>query len=143
MSQSQIVPKHLWIVGILGLLWDLVGVYDYLMTQTRNEAYLAKFTPEQLEYFTSFPVWFEFFWAIAIWGGVLGCVLLLLRKKLATMVLLVSFASMCLTAVYSYGLSNGMEVMGSEGLIFTIIIFFIALGLWLYARAMQQRNVLT
>lgn len=142
MAERQPTPKHLWIVGILALLWDLMGAYDYLMTQTKNEAYMARFEPAALEYFYGFPVWFEFFWAVAIWGGVLGSVLLLLRRCLAVPVFLASFVSVIVTTIYSYGMSNGMEVMGATGLIFTVAILAIALFLWLYSRAMQKRDVL-
>ena len=34
-------PAHLWIVGILSLLWNCFGAYDYLMTRMRNMDYLA------------------------------------------------------------------------------------------------------
>ena len=142
MVERQPTPKHLWIVGVLTLLWNLGGAYDYLMTQTKNEAYMAKFTPEQLEYFYGFPMWFEFFWAIAIWGSIVGCVLLLLRRCLAVPVFAASFVSVIVTTIYSYGMSNGMEVMGMTGLIFTVAILVIALFLVLYARAMQKRDVL-
>ena len=142
MSKTGSVPKHLWIVGIVTLLWNLMGAYDYLMTQTRNEAYMAKFEQAQLDYYNAFPTWVEFFWALAVWGGVVGSVLLLLRKRLAVPVFLVSFASMVINAVYNFGLSNGMEVMGATGFGFTVVIFFVALGLVLYARAMQGRGVL-
>ena len=143
MTQSTETPKHLWVVGIITLLWNMMGAYDYLMTQTRNEAYMAKFEPAQLEYFYGFPVWVEAFWALAVWGGVCGSILLLLRKRLAVTVLAVSFAAMVLTSIYNFGLSNGMEIMGTTGFIFTIVIFLVALGVWLYARAMQARSVLT
>jgi hypothetical protein len=136
-------PVHLWIVGAVSLLWNLVGAYDYLMTQTQNEAYMAKFTPEQLEYFYGFPMWVETFWALAVWGSVLGSILLLLRKGLAVPVFAVSFVSMVITAVYNYGLSNGLELMGGGALVFSLVIFVIALGLFLYARAMRARHVLT
>ena len=142
MSRLAPTPKHLWIIGILAVLWNLMGVYDYLMTQTENEAYLAKFDQAQLDYFYSFPIWVEVFWALAIWGAMAGCVLLLMRKRLAVPVFLGSLVSMVITAVYNFGLSRGMEVMGAGGLIFTIAIFFIALGLWLYSKAMAARNVL-
>lgn len=136
-------PRHLWIVGVVGLLWNLGGVYDYLMTQTENEAYMAKFTPEQLDYFYGFPVWVTAAWAIAVWGGVLGAVLLLMRRKLAAPVLLVSWVAMILTTINTIG-SNGFEVMGGAGpMAFTAAIFVIAGALWLYARAMAARNVLT
>ena len=83
-----------------------------------------------------------FFWALAVWGSVLGSILLLLRKRLAAPVFLASFVSMVINAIYNFGFSGGMEVMGSTGLIFTVVIFFVALGLWLYSRAMQARGVL-
>jgi hypothetical protein len=143
MSSAIKAPKHLLIIAIVTLLWNLVGAYDYLMTVSENEAYLAQFTPEQLEYFTSFPMWVSFTWPIAIWGGVLGCILLLLKKHLAVPVFLVSLVSMVLTAVYNYGMSEGMDVMGTGGFIFTMVIFLVALGLWLYSRAMHARGILT
>jgi hypothetical protein len=136
-------PKHLWIVGVLALLWNAVGAFDYLMTQTQNEAYMKQFTTEQLEFFYGFPTWLVALWAIAVWGSVLGAILLLMRKALAVPVFLAAFIAMCLTAVHNFLLSNGLEVMGQEALIFTVVIFLIALGLWLYARAMQKRGVLT
>lgn len=136
-------PKHLWIIGVLALLWNAVGALDYLMTQTKNEAYMEQFTTEQLEFFYGFPTWLVALWAIAVWGGVLGAILLLMRKKLAVMVFLVSFVAMVLTSIQNFVLSNGLEVMGGAGVGFSVVIFLIALGLWLYARAMQKRGVLT
>ena len=135
-------PWHLWVVGILGVLWDSVGAFDYLMTQTRNESYMSQFTPEQLEFFYGFPTWVVAFWALAVWGGLLGTVLLLLRKSLAAPVLLGSLLAMVATSIHNYVLSNGLEVSGGAGLAFSGLIFLVALGLWLYARAMTRRGVL-
>lgn len=135
-------PWHLWVVGILVLLWDVVGAYDYLMTQTQNESYMGQFTPEQLEYFYGFPTWAVAFWALAVWGGLLGAVLLLLRKRFAAPVLLGSFVSMAITAVYNFVLSEGLEVMGTTGAVFTAVIFCVALGVWFYARTMVKKGVL-
>jgi len=143
MSKALAAPKHLWIIGIITLLWNMIGAFDYLMTQTENESYMAKFEPSQLDYFYNFPTWLVVFWALAVWGSVIGSILLLLRKRLAVQVFMVSFASMVITAIYNFGFSNGMEVMGSTGLVFTVVIFFVALGLWLYARAMHLRGVLS
>lgn len=139
---TQRAPWHLWLVGGLGLLWDSMGAFDYLMTQTQNESYMSRFTPEQLEFFYGFPAWLVAFWAIAVWGGVVGTLLLLLRKRHAVPVLLASFLAMMVTAVHNFFLSNGLEVMSAVDLMFSGLIFVIALGLWLYARAMARRGVL-
>jgi len=142
MARTAATPKHLWIIAIVTLLWNAMGAFDYLMTQTENEQYMAKFTPEQLEYFYGFPMWFEVFWALAVWGSVLGSVMLLLRNRFAVPVFAVSFVSMVITSVYSYGFSNGFELVGAGGLAFSLVIFVVALGLWLYSRAMAARGVL-
>ena len=42
---------------------------------------MGQFSPEQLEFFYGFPTWLVAFWAIAVWGGVLGVVLLLIAQK--------------------------------------------------------------
>jgi hypothetical protein len=120
-----------------------MGAWDYLMTQTQNEAHMSGFTPEQLEFFYGFPAWVVAFWAMAVWGGVLGSVLLLLRKKLAVGVFLVSFLSMVVTTIHNFGLSNGLEVMGDPfSLVFSAVIFVVALLLFLYARTMKNRGAL-
>lgn len=136
-------PKHLWIVGILSLLWNCMGAFDYLMTQTRNEAYLAQFTEAQLEYFLNFPAWVEGSWAIAVWGALVGSILLLLANRWAVWVFLVSLVAMFVTTIHNYFLSNGLEIMGDPfSIVFSIVIAVVAIALYLYARAMAAKGVL-
>lgn len=137
---GQRAPWHLWLVGIMGLLWNSVGAFDYVMTQTRNEAYIERF--EQLEALGGLPTWLVAFWALAVWGGALGALFVLLRKRLAVPVLLVSLVSMIVSAIHNFSSANGLYEAGGTGAGFVLVIFFIALGLWLYARAMSQRGVL-
>lgn len=142
-SEAPRAPWHLWVIGIVALLWNTMGAFDYLMTQTKNEAYMSQFTAEQLEYFYGFPAWVDASWAFAVWGGLLGVVLLLLRKGLALSVLLFSLVAMVVTTVYNFGLSNGLEVMGGASVVaFTALIFLISAALVFYARAMRARGVL-
>jgi len=104
---------------------------------------MSAFTPEQLEYFYGFPTWVVAAWAIAVWGGVLGALLLLLRKRHAVWVFLVSFVAMVLTTIHNYVLSDGLKIFTDAGTkIFTAVIFLVALALFLYARAMSKRGVL-
>ena len=143
MQPSRRAPWHLWAIGIVALLWNAMGARDFVMTQTKNEAYMSGFTSEQLEFFYGFPFWLVAVWAIAVWGGVLGALLLLLRKRLAVPVFLASFVAMVITTIHNYGFSNGLEVIGDPfSLSFTAVIFLIALALFLYARAMQKREIL-
>lgn len=143
-SSRTKVPWHLWLIGVIALLWNAVGAFDYYMSQTKNEAYMKMFTPEQLEFFYSFPSWSVALWAIAVWGGVLGCILLLLRNKLAVCVFLISLIGMVINTIYIYAFTNGMQVMGDPiSLAFSVAIFLVAVFLYFYSKNMQARNIIT
>ena len=104
---------------------------------------MAAFTPEQLVFFYGFPTWVVAAWALAVWGGVIGSILLLLRRGEAVWVFLASFIAMVMTTIHNFVFSNGMEVMGDTfSLVFSALIFVVALALFLYARAMKQQGVL-
>lgn len=137
-------PWHLWVIGVIAVLWNSMGAFDYFMTQTHNAAHLASYSQVQLDYFFGLPAWVVACWAIGVWGGLLGSVLLLLRKGVAEWVFLASLVGAVLTPIYNFALSNGMEIMGGGAgtLIFPVVIVVVAVALYLYARAMRRRGVL-
>ena len=105
-TDAEPTPWHLWVVGVVGLLWSAVGAMDYVMTQTRNEAYMSNFTPEQLSFFYGIPAWADATWAIAVWGGVFGSLLLLFKRRLAVWVFLASLVGLLITAFQNYVLCH-------------------------------------
>ena len=36
MDASAKAPVHLWVVGLLSLVWNGFGAYDYFMSKTEN-----------------------------------------------------------------------------------------------------------
>jgi hypothetical protein len=136
-------PVHLWIVGVLALLWNLMGAFDYLATQLELDFYMSQYPQEQLDYFYGIPAWAVSGWAVAVWFALGGSIGLLLRKKWATWAFAVSIVGMFFSTLHGYVLSNGAEVMGTIGIVFSVIIWVIAIFLLLYARAMANRGVLT
>lgn len=137
-------PRHLWVIGILALLWNAVGAMDYVMTKSKVDWYIAALTPEQLDYFTAFPAWVTATWAIGVWFSVLGAILLLLRNRYAPVAFAISLLGMIATTLYNYVLSpiKAQDVTGDFAIYFSILIFFIGVALWLYARVMRIKGVL-
>jgi hypothetical protein len=129
---TQRTPWHLWVVGVVGLLWNSFGGYDYFMSKTVGDAYLrqAGMTEPQIAYFNAMPDWMTAVWAVGVWGALLGSVLLLVRSKWALHVFIASLAAFVLSLVYAYALSNGAEVMGGtqymimNGIILAGCLFF-------------------
>jgi hypothetical protein len=126
-------PWHIWVVGVASLLWNSMGAFDFLATTMRFESYLAAFTPEQLEFFTSFPAWTVSAWAIAVWAAVLASIFILMRRAWAVLAMQVSFAAMLIVTFQNYVLSDitMADIMGPEAAIFAGVIFIVtALLLW-------------
>jgi hypothetical protein len=134
---------HLWIVGALATLWNAFGCFDYLMTQTRNEQYLAGFTDPQRAYFESFPLWMEAVWALGVWGGLAGSLLLLARSRHAVTAFAVSLAGLALSTVYQYVLNSPPEDMTTGAMVaMNVVIWAVAIGLLVYSLRMRGRGVL-
>lgn len=142
MQQATKAPAHLWIIGIVSLLWNCVGAFDYSASQLKFEPYMSQFAQEQLDYFYGFPAWAVAAWAFGVWGALLGSIALLLRKSWAVWMFGASILGLAVNSVYTYGLSNGMEIMGDGAVMFTGVIAIVALFLFFYARAMVKRGVL-
>ncbi len=83
MNMDRKIPAHYWVVAGLSLLWNAFGAVDYTLTKMRNPAYLANFPPEMMAAIDKFPAWMTIFWALGVWGSLLGSVLLLIRSRLA------------------------------------------------------------
>ncbi len=132
---SAKTPWHIWVVGVLSLIWHAGGAFDYVMSQTRNPKYLEMIPPEQLAFLDSFPTWVTALWAISIWSAVLGSLLLLLRRKLATPVFVISFLGMIGTSVHNIILADpgALDLMNGGQLAFTVAIFVIGILLIIYS----------
>ena len=137
-------PWHLWLIGIIGLLWSLMGVVSFMLTQMKVEAVMSQFPPQQRAYFESFPLWVVALWAISLFGSVVGCLLLLLKNRLAFPVLLAAVIAAALFNLGGLFLLGGMEVMRETGgLGFTVFPILFAAFLAYYARAMRVKGVLS
>jgi hypothetical protein len=137
-------PWHLWAIGMVGLLWSAMGVLSFMLTQLKVEAVMSQFPPQQRAYFESFPLWIVACWAIGVFSGVVGCVLLLLKNRFAFHAWRASLIGAIVTNLGGLFLLGGMEVMRETGgLGFTIIPIVVAALLTYYAWAMSRRGVLT
>jgi hypothetical protein len=136
------VPVHFWIIAVLSLLWNAMGAFDYLATQLELEFYMSQFTPEQLDYFYGFPAWAVAAWAFGVWGAFAGSLGLLARAKWAVIAFALSLAGMAVNSVHTFGLSEGVKIMGSGGVAFSAVIWIVAIFLLVYARRQASVGVL-
>jgi len=135
-------PIHLWIVAVLALLWNLMGVFDYLATQLELDFYMSQFSEDQLAYFYGFPKWVVAGWAFGVWGALAGSIGLLMRRKWSVWAFAVSLAGMVISSVYTLLLSDGATMMGAGGVAFSVVIWIVAIFLLWYSWSQSEKGVL-
>jgi hypothetical protein len=142
-SAARRAPAHLWIIGLLALLWNAFGCFDYVMTKTQNQGYLAKMPADAIAYANALPAFATFFWAIGVWGGLAGAILLLMRSRHAVL----AFGLSLVGAVVGLGYQMFMTDMpasmkgGAMGMMPWVIIAVAAFQLW-YSRSAENKGLL-
>jgi hypothetical protein len=123
-----------WIISVLALVWNLMGVMAFITQLTMSPEVLQALPAEQQALYTNIPMWATVAFAVAVFGSTIGCILLLLRKRLAVPVLSISFAAILVQMVHSLVISKSIEVYGPGGMIMPLMIIFIGGFLIWYSR---------
>ena len=140
-------PWHLWAVGVLSLLWNCFGATDYTMSQLRNRDWLGNFAEsmgitydQMVQYLDGFPGWMNAFWALGVWGALIGSVLLLLRTRHAVWAFGLSLLGLAVTQLYQAVTPQPEWV--EQSVVMTLVIWSVATFLLIYAVSMKNKGVL-
>ena len=137
-------PWHVWLVGTIALLFNAIGVFDFVMSMAQGAAYQASagMTPDQIAHYQSMPGWMTVVWAVGVFGAFLASILLLMRRALALPVFVVSLAAFLVSLLYTYVITNGGAVMGQQMAITSAVIAALLVLFGWYSRFMSVQGVL-
>lgn len=134
--------RSYWIVSIVALLWNLLGVMAFVMQMTLTAADYASMAAAERALYTDLPAWVNGAYAVAVFGGVLGCIALLLRKSWAVPVFAISLIAILAQMGYSFFLTNVFEVMGATAIIMPLFVIAIGVFLLMFAKNANKRGIL-
>ncbi|WP_295218299.1 hypothetical protein [uncultured Brevundimonas sp.] len=146
MIETVKTPWHLWLVGVLSLLWNGFGAFDFIQTTVRGEAYMraAGFDDTMVAYYEAMPGWMYVPWTLGVWGSVIGSVLLLLRRRWAVPAFGLSLLGALISLIYGKLIDppppTPPELAAMSWM--PIVILLIAVLLFSYAFNMRKRGVL-
>jgi hypothetical protein len=114
------------------LLWNGLGCIDYLMTETANRTYLARMPADQIAYMHALPEWLTGMWAIGVWGGLAGSILLLMRSRHSVVLFALSFIGAVIGLGYQVFLTDMPLSMrtGLMGMMPWVIVIITVSLLW-------------
>ena len=135
------VPIWYWIVSVVALLWNLIGAMAYVSQAYMSDEVKSALPAEQVALMENTPAWATAAFAFAVWGGVLGCIGLLLRKKWANTVLVVSLLGILIQMGYSFFMTNAVEVYGTaQGVAMPLVVIAIGIGLVLFSKSAMKKG---
>ncbi len=129
-NESVKPPVWFWIVSAVAVVWNGMGIKAYLDQAYMTPDKLASLPEaEQAMYSIEYPAWVTAAFAIAVFGGTIGSVLLLIKKKLAYTVLVVSLIGILAQMTYAFFMSGSTDAFGPGGIVMPIMIILIGIGL--------------
>lgn len=139
MSKSTNKPgTGFWVIAVVALIWNLMGVMAYLTRAFITEEMIAALPVEaQAEFLVDYPAWYTTVFALAVFGGTLGALFLLLKKKFATNLFLISALGAIAQHMYLF-----MNV-DMKDLVMPIMIILVCLFLVWYSIDATKKGVLS
>lgn len=133
-------PKSFWVISAIALVWNILGIVAFYMDVTLSPEALAEMTDAQRALYEGVPGWATAAYAVAVIGGTLGCIALLLKKAVALPLFIVSLAGVLVQMGYAFLGSNVLDVMGPSSAIMPAVITVIAVFLIWYANSAKGKG---
>lgn len=129
-----------WIIAVIALLWNLMGVFQFLSATVLLDTLRETATAEQMAVMDTLPSWYAIVFAIAVFTGLLGAILLLVRRKIAVPVFLISLVAVLIQMGYWVFATEIMDVEGPTAIIMPLIVITIAIFLYYYSKGAAQKG---
>lgn len=110
---STVVPGWFRVVAVVFLLWNLFGCFMFYTQYSMTPEQIAALTPAQQTLWNNMPGWMWAVYAVAVFGGALGALMLLLRKRLALPLFVLSLVAVVVQFAQVFFPGGALELMGA------------------------------
>ncbi len=134
MAYVQSIKSPLWfkIAAALVILWGLAGVFACYSQLTLTPAQLAALPAAQRDAFIAMPLVVRIAYVVAVGGGLVGGILLILRRPEARMAFIASLIGVIVQFGWVFGVYQGLAKTGASALAFPAFIVLVCIvEIWL------------
>ena len=128
-------PRWYTVAAIGAVLWMLAGCANYWMWVTADAAALPA---DMKAIFEATPQWVVIAFAIAVWVGLAGAVLLVMRRRLAEPLLAISLLAIVVQNSAWLVVPALRNLVGSDDLLLPFVITIVCYGIWQLARTARR-----
>lgn len=142
MTNSTTKPSTIfWVISIIALFWNIMGVAAYLGQAYMTEEALLALPEAEQTYYTNVPAWITAAFAIAVFTGFLGSLALVLKKKWAKLMFVVSFIAVVIQVIYNLFIQEFVALTGSRVILPLITVIIAAFLIWFTENSIKK-NIL-
>ena len=104
MNNKNVNAVHwsFWVIATFMLIWNVMGCINFFVQM--NPDMVASYRETEQAIISGRPAWATVAFAVAVFGGALGCLLLLLRKSAAYYLFIASLLGVIVTMPHTLGL---------------------------------------
>ncbi len=117
-----------WTIGAVALIWNVMGGINFIAQM--NADALAAYPEAARALVEGRPAWATGAFAIAVFGGALGCLLLLLRKSAAFYLFIASLLGVIVTNIHTLGVAGSTEIWVGSVMSLAVAAFLIWYSKW-------------
>lgn len=137
-SQSNI-HWSFWLIAAFMLLWNVMGCINFIVQM--NPEMIASYRENEQAIINGRPLWATVAFAIAVFGGAVGCLMLLLKKSIAYYLFISSLIGVIVTMGHTLGI--GIEFAAAEIMGFVLMPVLVAAFLIWYYRLVEKKGWIT
>jgi hypothetical protein len=128
-SDETSTPAWFWVISVIALLWYLMDISAFFMRVLMTDDAIMAMPENQQHLYRNMPLWVNVVFAGEVFGGAIGCVGLLLRKKWALTLFVVSILGVLSQTFHVYFLSDAIKTMGAPAVVMPLLAILIGMGM--------------
>jgi hypothetical protein len=141
MNNKRVGGAHwsFWVISLFVLIWNGMGITMYIWQMTPEG--LAALPEMHRMIIEDRPAWASLACAVAVFGGVLGGLLLLFRKSASFYALTASLIGMVITGIHTFGVVTSQNKLSHINVVMMTLmpLLVAALFIW-YSRQAESRG---
>lgn len=144
MNTQPTPNKSFLIIAILALLWNIMGLFQFIMAAFMEdlmlETYSETYTDKQMELFLNTPSWYYVVFGVCTIKGVLASIALIMKKKIAVPLFLVSLLTVLVLQGYWILATQAIALLGTEAIIMPMLVIVTSIFLYFYSKGARQNK---
>lgn len=138
MPYSSKPQMWFWVLAIIFLVWNLMGIGAWSTEMAAPEILMEQMNEQQRELYQSRPSWYVYVYGVAVFAGLLACIMLLFKRKAAVLLSLISLFAVIITTSFN-AFNSAWDIVPTSDKFFFLFVPLMSILLWLFTRSAKSK----